>query len=853
MITLAVMFLMCGVLTSQAFATLEDTPTPVLGTSGSNPGWGADSWWRDGWGNSFYPDFELNPPGGTWDENVDGYLLGTIYAVDRSDATVIDTSTPDAYYRDSFPVAITSIGGTNLTNKLDMLGIYMNPPAGGWPAAQAGAKGPLEGSWHYHYTFYSNFRYQSGQWDLNFGIDQTPPRAVTGLRIRTGLTSSDVTTWTPARRALVSWDASQTDDLAGVGYYQVMVDDRPLIPETSSTPTQGRVYSSPLYALPNSIAVEDMPPGAHKVSVVCVDRATNVGPPTSGYFYSDPDTPTIAFTSPVSGVLNNRTLFSVTASDAAGDPKVEFYLNGTGIATITAPPYSFKPDLSAVPSGNQTLTATVTDHFNRKVTVSKVVSWNNVATSTGFMIASGQQLLYSVPTSSATNPPDDPWRVTGSGDSRIAWGRSLSPTFELPADSETTSFTADDRGTVIGLLYNVRRSPELIEASVPDRYFRSILTAGTLLNASIDMPSVLAYPPAGGWPAPDPGAENPAEGIWYLHYKPFTDAGWADSGTDVVKFGIDLTPPSPPGTLTASPTTDTAMSGEVTPGGRIHLAWITSDWDALSGVAYYQVLLDGAHIVPNGADINGRVVDMAGRAQPAVTIENLTAGKHTLAVEVVDRAGNVGRPSSIDVYSDPDTPTVSITSPSGSSIGVKPTITANASDAGGVVSVVFRLDGTTLATDTSAPYSINPDLSSYSAGTHTLSATVTDHYGRQVTKSKTVTLDKTPLTLSSLKASCSKRKVTVQFVLNRAASAKLALKVAGTSKTLTSSSAAKYTFTYTYPKKSSRYPSPLSFSETYTISATDSLGNSLTKTGKVTIKIARLVKLSGNKVKIVYY
>ena len=116
-------------------------------------------------------------------------------------------------------------------------------------------------------------------------------------------------------------------------------------------------------------------------------------------------------------------------------------------------------------------------------------------------------------------------------------------------------------------------------------------------------------------------------------------------------------------------------------------------------------------------------------------------------------------------------------------------------------------------------------------------------------------MDKTPLVLSSLKASCSKRKVTVQFVLNRAASTKLSLKVAGTtSKTVTSSSAAKYTFiTVAYPKRSTRYPSPLSFSETYTISATDSLGNSLTKTGKVTVKIARLVKLSGNKVKIVYY
>jgi hypothetical protein len=62
---------------------------------------------------------------------------------------------------------------------------------------------------------------------------------------------------------------------------------------------------------------------------------------------------------------------------------------------------------------------------------------------------------------------------------------------------------------------------------------------------------------------------------------------------------------------------------------------------------------------------------------------------------------------------------------------------------------VFTLDGTTVGTFTSAPYSGSVDLSGFASGSHTLSATVTDRYGRQATASKTVTLDRTALVLSS--------------------------------------------------------------------------------------------------------
>ena len=847
-----------GLFASAAFASLEDTPTPTLGTSSSNPGWGADYWWRGDWGNTLYPDFELNPPA-PWDESTDGYLVGSIYTIDRTLAplrsTYIDTTTPEAYYRDNFPTAIAPIGGTLTARTLDMLGIYMNPPSGSWPATETGAHSPLEGHWYYHYSFYSNFRYQNDSYTIPFGIDLTPPRAVTGLRVGTGLTHSSVTTWTPATRAYISWDASQTDDLSGDGYFQVLLDDKPYVPEASATPTLGRAYQIPGLPTPSAITIENVPPGKHKVSIQPVDRATNVGPATGTYFYSDPDTPTIAFTSPLSSVLSNKTLFSVNASDLAGDPTVEFFMDGTSTRTISVPPYAYKPDLSGLSSGTHTLSATVTDHLGRHVTISKTVSFSNTVTSDGFMIPGVADFAPRVPVS-LSNPLGDKWRVDKLR-TDVAWGNSLHPDFSLPAGSEVASFPADGEGDVVGMLYDVRRSPELIDQTVPKNYFRSVRPMvnifATHLDTTIDMASVMAYPPLGGWPAPDPGTEQPVEGIWYLQYKAFTDLGWAESPTNYVRFGIDLTSPTAPTGLVASPTTGTPLPGNVTAGTRMHFTWLSGDYDELSGVSYYQVLLDGVKVIPDGANDQGRVVDIPGRAEPAVTIENLTAGKHTFEVEAVDRAGNVGAATSTAVYSDPDTPTISITSPSGSLIGVKPTVSATAADQGGVVSVVFRLDGTLISTMNSAPYSSRVDLSAFSDGPHTLTATVTDRFGRTATASKSVTLDKTALSISSVKATGSGRKVSIAFNVSRAATVKLSLKIAGMSKTVTFAGPARYTFTYTYPKRSSRYPSPLSFNDTFAISASDSLGNTASASGKVKVNIARIVRVSGSKVKIIYY
>jgi Bacterial Ig domain/Carboxypeptidase regulatory-like domain len=73
-------------------------------------------------------------------------------------------------------------------------------------------------------------------------------------------------------------------------------------------------------------------------------------------------------------------------------------------------------------------------------------------------------------------------------------------------------------------------------------------------------------------------------------------------------------------------------------------------------------------------------------------------------------------------------PTVSITAPTDSAtVSGSVTINADASDGGsGVASVVFKVDGVTVGTDTSAPYSATWNAAGAAAGAHSIQAVATD-------------------------------------------------------------------------------------------------------------------------------
>jgi hypothetical protein len=91
-------------------------------------------------------------------------------------------------------------------------------------------------------------------------------------------------------------------------------------------------------------------------------------------------------------------------------------------------------------------------------------------------------------------------------------------------------------------------------------------------------------------------------------------------------------------------------------------------------------------------------------------------------------------------------PTVSITNPSaGAIVANTVNVTANASDDKGVTQVVFKVDGTTIGTDTNGGdgWSASWDTTAYGDGSHTVSAIATDTIGQTGTDSVSVTVQNT--------------------------------------------------------------------------------------------------------------
>jgi hypothetical protein len=869
LVVFAAALMLLGTLATTAYADLDSEPADGLhGASNSNPGAGVDYWWRGGWGTTLYPDFILNPPDGM-DSKVDGWIIGMLYSVDRTPALdetivagVIDTSTPEAYYRANFGSTTENRGpyGTNANNTIDMLGIFANPPGGGWPPSDPAAAQPVEGRWFLHYRYMSSLRYSTRVHTVGFGIDTTPPNPVAGLTIRTGVTSSAVTTWQPLVRAHISWTPNEYDALSGVGYYEVLVDDKPIIPEKNTLPDQGRVYSAPWLPTPSSITVENMPPGAHKISIVCVDRATNRSTATSGYYYSDPDTPTVSFTSPVNGLLKASTYISVDASDSAGSPGVKVALDATNIATFTAPPYRFLPNLTGVTPGAHVLSATVTDKLGRSVTTTMAVSTTGAAVipADGFIV-SDDEVFNALMTGTTTTHPEDP--LSDSVFWRQGWGNSLNPQFSItPPAPDVATF-----GFIGGMMYVMDRSVDTtIDPTNVSKYYRSSTSQGTNLDQTVDLMGVFSYPPLGGWPASAIGGEStPYEGYWYFHFLPFTTKGYAPSNTSTIRIGVDVTKPRSVTGLVASPSLYESLSGSWSGASRAKLTWLADRYDDLSGVAYYKVLLDGVPVIPEGSDNKqGRVYEVFGRIPTSVTIENMPAGKHKLSVVAVDRATNEGPAASTYFYSDPDTPTVQFGSFS-RTVGSHPTFSVITSDAAGIRNVVYRLDGTWLGTQTQSPFSISADLGGFSSGTHTLTATASDQLGRPATASTTITLDKTPVKITNFSRTPSifypiiregyKDNSTLKFTLNKSASVKLTVKNSSgsTVRTITKSFGAG-SRSMTWDGKWSSDGKAHTGTFKYQLRATDNVGNVATSvTLSTTIRNYELVQTGAGAVKVV--
>ncbi|MEK7594188.1 MAG: Ig-like domain-containing protein [Patescibacteria group bacterium] len=176
--------------------------------------------------------------------------------------------------------------------------------------------------------------------------------------------------------------------------------------------------------------------------------------------------------------------------------------------------------------------------------------------------------------------------------------------------------------------------------------------------------------------------------------------------------------PTPPTVSLTSPTAGSSVKGTKT---------VTSTVTDAQGIASVQYKLDGVNL--------GSPVTTAPYSYNwnTTTVAN---GTHTLSA-VATNTVNLSTTSSTVSFTvaNPTPPTISITAPvAASTVTGTQSVTANITDAQGIASVQYKLDGVNLGSPvTTAPYSYNWNTTTATNGAHTLSAVVTNTVGLTAT------------------------------------------------------------------------------------------------------------------------
>ncbi len=464
---------------------------------------------------------------------------------------------------------------------------------------------------------------------------------------------------------------------------------------------------------------------------------------------------------------------------------------------------------------------------------------------------------------STTNP--GAWD-TAESSWRWDWGNSRYP--------QLTTEVPEDQGVVTDGFYYLMNRQALTAPTESSPHITSD-PAGSLMTGTFDLDGIVQEQGGTSW--------RQGEGVWVLHFRFFNQFRTeAATGTADVPLGFDFTNPRPVEGLTAGVTASTPTSAWTESSRRV-LRWTPDFYDGLSGVGGFAVSVNGTekaflrNIAPSRvggpealwlpfyAQVWKVPLASISSAEPqrsTITIEDLPAGSNKIGVTVVDRATNRSETRYVEANIDTDTPTIAITSPTAAVVGKSAVISAEAKDAGGVHNVVFRVDGTVVATDANAPYSTTVDMTRFGSGSHQVTATVTDMMGRTATATKTVVCDVTSPSLSKVSGSPStfypkKRNgyrddYIVKLNASEACVATLVFKTSkgSTFKTITTNvKAGSNTIKWNGKSGGGNFKEG---AYKWTLKLTDAAGNvSATKSGKATERFYQLKKVGKNKVKLV--
>lgn len=176
---------------------------------------------------------------------------------------------------------------------------------------------------------------------------------------------------------------------------------------------------------------------------------------------------------------------------------------------------------------------------------------------------------------------------------------------------------------------------------------------------------------------------------------------------------------APPTVAITAPSSGATVSGQVS---------VAASATSTTGITSVEFRADGATIA----------TDTTAPYSTTWSTTGVANGAHTLTAVATagDNQSTTSAPIGVSVTNDSAPPTVSVTSPAdGATVSGAISLAATATDDTAVQSVVFKVDGATVGTDTAAPYSVAWTSGSVANGTHTITAVATDTSTNQTTSS----------------------------------------------------------------------------------------------------------------------
>jgi chitodextrinase len=457
---------------------------------------------------------------------------------------------------------------------------------------------------------------------------------------------------------------------------------------------------------------------------------------------ADTTNPTVSMTAPAEGatVVGTSVSLSANASDDRGVAGVQFQVDGNNIgAEDTTSPYGVSWNSATVGDGPHTLTAIARDAANNKTTSTAVhvtVANNDTTNPTVSLTA---------PTEGATVLGTTVSLTANASDDRGVAGVQFQVDGNNIGSEDTTSpYGVSWDSTTVG------DGPHTLTAIARDAANNKTTSTAihvTVANADTTFPTVSLTAPADGatvFGTTVSVTANAADNRGVAGVQFQVDGNNVGSEDTTAPYSVawnTTTVGDGPHQLTAiardaanNKTTSTAVNVTVanadtqapTTPTNLHTTSVTTNsitlaWDASTdnrGVASYGLYVFS---LPSG-----------NTPATSTTFGSLGCGtSYDLGVDAYDLANNHSSIAILTVSTLPcDTtpPAVSVTAPAnGATVNGTISVTANATDAGGVVGVQFKLDGNNLgAEDTSSPYSVSWNTTTASNGPHQLTAVARD-------------------------------------------------------------------------------------------------------------------------------